>query len=360
MKWASCASPPAPSPTRSSSIPRSPSPAPTPPPASCPATPTASRRSASPPPPISTSSRRARIISLRTRTFDLGAEHELGRLRLDYGGAFSATHINNGFGNDGGQFTMRVNNLGWILDRTQSDLYPRLHPDRRRRHHQARELPPQRLLPKQQRRQRPRGPRSARQSEIRRPRAPHVFQDRRPLARAVRPRREPQPPLELPRHHAPVRPVDPQCHRPPNRPHRPVLGRLTILRRPQPDHAFPLERGPLFRPAKPVHRHPPRHRAVTAGYVMAQGRIGRTGVLTGVRVEETDTNSWGWVRARVPSTAAQQVADPVGSAQRDYGNTRRRSVAATRSPSPASISRRTFRPTGKPASAGPRASAAPR
>ena len=59
---------------------------------------------------------------------------------------------------------------------------------------------------------------------------------------------------------------------------------------------------------------------VTAGYLMAQARFGRTGILGGVRTEETDSEGWGWVRARVPSTVAQQTADPVGSAQRDYAN----------------------------------------
>ncbi|MFM7752443.1 MAG: hypothetical protein ACKPB0_18705, partial [Opitutaceae bacterium] len=63
---------------------------------------------------------------LRTRTGDLGFEHDLGRLRADWGVMHSRTHINNGMGNDGGQFTMRVTNIGWILDRTQSDLCPRL------------------------------------------------------------------------------------------------------------------------------------------------------------------------------------------------------------------------------------------
>jgi TonB-dependent receptor len=62
---------------------------------------------------------------------------------------------------------------------------------------------------------------------------------------------------------------------------------------------------------------------VTSGYVMAQGRIRSTGFLTGVRREKTETGSWGWVRTRTPSTAAQQAADPVGSALRDYGDTRR-------------------------------------
>jgi iron complex outermembrane receptor protein len=63
-----------------------------------------------------------------------------------------------------------------------------------------------------------------------------------------------------------------------------------------------------------------------AAYAMAQGRLGRdgwrgrTGYLGGVRVEQTTVDSWGWVRARALSTAAQQTADPAGSAQRDYEN----------------------------------------
>ena len=56
---------------------------------------------------------------------------------------------------------------------------------------------------------------------------------------------------------------------------------------------------------------------------MAEGKVGSTGFLSGVRFEKTDTESRGWVRARTVSTAAQQVADPVGSAQRDYASTRR-------------------------------------
>jgi TonB-dependent receptor len=68
---------------------------------------------------------------------------------------------------------------------------------------------------------------------------------------------------------------------------------------------------------------------VTAGYLMTQGRfgtegwLGRTGFLAGVRRERTDTESYGWVRARFASTPAQQLADPVGTAERDYAANRR-------------------------------------
>ncbi|MEY4088188.1 MAG: hypothetical protein RJB55_459, partial [Verrucomicrobiota bacterium] len=64
---------------------------------------------------------------------------------------------------------------------------------------------------------------------------------------------------------------------------------------------------------------------VTAGYFMTEGRfarqgwLSRTGFLGGVRTEVTETEGRGYVRARSLSTAAQQVADPRGTAARDYG-----------------------------------------
>jgi TonB-dependent receptor len=58
----------------------------------------------------------------------------------------------------------------------------------------------------------------------------------------------------------------------------------------------------------------------TAGYAMLQGRIGRLGFLGGVRDERTKVDAFGYVRAHVLSSTAQQTADPAGSAQRDYAN----------------------------------------
>jgi iron complex outermembrane recepter protein len=63
---------------------------------------------------------------------------------------------------------------------------------------------------------------------------------------------------------------------------------------------------------------------VAAGYLMTQGKVGRLGFLAGVRSERTDNNASGWVRAHSPSTAAQQAADPFGAVARDYANTFRR------------------------------------
>jgi TonB-dependent receptor len=69
--------------------------------------------------------------------------------------------------------------------------------------------------------------------------------------------------------------------------------------------------------------------AVTAGYIQAQGKLGRegplshTGYLAGVRRERTEIDSYGYVRNRFGTTPAERTADPVGSARRDYENNRR-------------------------------------
>jgi iron complex outermembrane recepter protein len=56
---------------------------------------------------------------------------------------------------------------------------------------------------------------------------------------------------------------------------------------------------------------------ITGYYLMTQGRIAHSGFLAGLRREITDTAGVGRRRAKTLSTAAQQVADPVGSAERD-------------------------------------------
>ena len=56
---------------------------------------------------------------------------------------------------------------------------------------------------------------------------------------------------------------------------------------------------------------------ITAYYLMTQGRFGRNGFLAGMRREITDTTGEGRRRSRVLTTAAQQLADPAGSAELD-------------------------------------------
>jgi TonB-dependent receptor len=260
---------------------------------------------------------------LRTRTFDLGAEHARGPWSLDGGVMFSATHINNGFGNNGGQFTMRVTNLGWILDRTQSDLYPRLtqtagadltrtdsyrlngffqnnnvdnnHEVRETRANVKFDAPALRTFFKT-------GVHWREQfaHDFNRHRRWSYLGTTLPADPAVRSMNSTKTGLVTPFWYAA------QFFRDRN-PIEPALWN-------EDRYWGQMQR---FTGTRRVTE------TVTAGYAMAQGRVKNTGFLAGVRVEETETNSWGWVRVRVPSTAAQQAADPVGSALRDYGNTRR-------------------------------------
>ncbi len=57
---------------------------------------------------------------------------------------------------------------------------------------------------------------------------------------------------------------------------------------------------------------------VTAAYVMTQGKFGNNGFLGGVRGERTNSVAESYVRERVASTAAEQTADPAGTALRNY------------------------------------------
>ena len=62
------------------------------------------------------------------------------------------------------------------------------------------------------------------------------------------------------------------------------------------------------------------HELITGYYGQLSGRIGRFGYLGGIRHEKTETVGYLNVRSRTLTTAAQQVADPLGSALRDYNN----------------------------------------
>jgi TonB-dependent receptor len=65
------------------------------------------------------------------------------------------------------------------------------------------------------------------------------------------------------------------------------------------------------------------HEIITGYYGMLNGKIGRFGYLGGVRHEDTETIGYLNIRSRTLTTAAQQTADPLGSALKDYNNTTR-------------------------------------
>ncbi|MBI5766497.1 MAG: TonB-dependent receptor [Verrucomicrobia bacterium] len=261
----------------------------------------------------------------RMRRLDGGAEHNFGALTLDYNASFTMTDINGGGGGRGGILVNRLTGVGWVLDRTESDLYPKFTQTEGADFTNAANYRP-----------------TTYNNNI--TQADDQIREARLNARYTLPTRFP---LSLKsgalwrRHYigsfnvarrwnyagTTALPADPSI----------VTFDFIKTGRRVP-YWEPLQFFPDRQPATPALWTDDRYyheqnkytanRAATetigAGYFMAQGRVGRTGFVAGLRAELTDTESWGYVRARTGSTAAQQLADPVGSAQRDYANTLRR------------------------------------
>ena len=269
----------------------------------------------------------------RNRHVQFGGEHEFGPLQLEYVGFFSTTHVNR-TKNGGAALTNRINGVGWILDRTYSDLFPSFTqvggPDFT---NPANYLPTATLND------------NLLQSNVK------VREVRSDLRYTL--------PTRLPmtlKAGAQVREqlVEENGY---NRTFSyigttPLAADPTFVtfdsiktgrRIPQWQADASLSDQKLVNPvlwseniyAREASKFTLPHtltETVAAGYVMGQGKLGRTGWLAGVRAEKTESESEGWVRSRVPSTAAQQLANPVAAAQSDYaGNLRNLSGSYTKS-----------------------------
>lgn len=264
---------------------------------------------------------------VRTRRLDFGGEHEFQRWLIDYTGGWGYTHLNNGDGT-AGVLTMRLSGVGWIIDRRNSDMFPRFE------HNGGPDFRDGTLY-------RPTGLNNA-----------NAQNDQRLAQFRLNVRY--QLPLPMPTHLKTG-----LSHR------RQVLDTWSkdqhrwsyIGTAPLPTYQdFPTyharETGQVFprwysndfmdkrRPKDPsqwredLYYHESQKYTGTRGltetaqaaYLMAQGRLGRegalarTGYLGGVRIEDTTVSSWGWVRARTLSSNAERIADPAGSARRDYEN----------------------------------------
>jgi len=285
----------------------------------------------------------SRVFSVFDRTGEVGfgGEHDFSRLQLDYKAGYSWQERNTGNGKSGAQLTNRISNVGWILDRTQSDLYPRFI--------QTAGLD---ITNPANYRPIPNGL-ATRDNDV-----DEVVKDLRANARYRLPTALPlfvKTGLQW-REDS----ID-QLTR--NRrwsyvgttalPHDPSLRfwDATRMGRPTPlwEPSMVVSKGQLVSPelwredlyfreqGKYTGNNGVRE-TITSGYLMSDGRLGDSGLLgninyiAGVRTERTETEGWGWVRSRSPSTAAQQLADPVGAAARDYdGNFRARESTYTKS-----------------------------
>ncbi len=268
----------------------------------------------------------------RLRALNLTGEHEFGPLKFDYGARHNQTHLNSGSGK-AGDLTMSIANIGWILDRTASDIHPSFmqtqgldftNPDNYR--------PTSNGLTT---------------------RNYHQYQDVDELSGNVRYELPVAVPTAL---KAGVHWRDQTVSQNRERHRWSYIGTGPLAPDPSYTSFDSVKTGRLLpfweakqfldggvTPTTPALWREDRyyyeaqnyinHKSVTetvsAAYGMAQGKFGtqgvgaRTSYLTGVRVEQTETSSRGWVRARTPSTSAQQVVDPVGAAERDYANTKR-------------------------------------
>ncbi len=267
----------------------------------------------------------------RMRRFDLGAEHKRGPFQVDYNAVYTQTNINGGGGGRGGILINQLTNVGWILDRTQSDLYPTFTQTE--------------------------GPDMTDYRNYRPTTYTNNNQGTEDVMREGRFNVKYQLPVSIPlslktggnwrRRYVG------------NIAHQRVwtyIGTAALTADPSIvtfDSVKTGRRAPIWEnvqhfpnmaPADPAlwrenvyQREATEYtgnravtETVTAGYLMAQGKLGRDGLLgrtnfiAGIRRERTETGSWGWVRARTPSTAQQQTNDPVGSAQRDYAGRQRR------------------------------------
>jgi TonB-dependent receptor len=257
----------------------------------------------------------------RNRHVQFGGEHEFGPLQLDYAGLVSTTHVNR-TKNGGAALTNRLTGVGWILDRSGSDLYPSFvqvgGPDIA---NPANYLPTGTLND------------NLLQSNVK-------VRELRADLRYALPTRLPvtiktggqwrQQLVEENGYNRTFAYIGTA----------PLASDPTFItfdsvktgrRVPQWQADSVMSEQKLLNPAvwsenvytREASRFTVPHtltETVTAGYLMAQGKIARTGWLAGIRAEKTESISEGWVRSRTLSTTAQQLADPAGSAQRDYAS----------------------------------------
>ncbi len=266
---------------------------------------------------------------VRTRRVDFSGEHEYRRWQIDYTAGIGQTNLNNGQGT-AGNLTMRLSGAGWIIDRTQSDLFPRFLPNGGPDFTNPNNYRPTTNGLTNTNNQNDQQLRQLRfNARYTVPITTPLF-----LKTGLSWREQVVDIWGKDNHRWSYIGGGPLAPDPNLISYNEVNTGLHMPR--WQSHMFMNQRQPrdpaAWREDRYYHESQKfiGTRGVTetaaAVYLMAQGRLGRegflgrTGYLGGVRWEDTTVDSWGWVRARTLSTAAQQTADPVGTTQRDYAN----------------------------------------
>ncbi len=260
----------------------------------------------------------------RMRRVDLGAEHTFGPLQLDYNARYTQTNINGGGGGRGGILVNRLTGVGWILDRTQSDLHPRFTqtegPDftnpanYRPTTYNNSILQNDDMIKEVTANARYTLPTAFPLSL----KTGAVWRERYVSAGSFARRWNYAGTAALPSDPTIVTFDQVKTGR-----RLPYWEAVQFFADRQPITPALWTEDRYFNEQNKYTANRAVTETVTAGYAMAQGRAGRTGFLAGARLERTETSSWGWVRTRNGSLPAQQVSDPVGAATRDYAGTQR-------------------------------------
>jgi TonB-dependent receptor len=256
----------------------------------------------------------------RTRQMNLGAEHDFGPLDVNYQAIYSQTHSNLGVGN-GGTLTTRLQNVGWTLDRTKSDLYPTFTQTAGPDMTDGNNYRPSSTLTARD---------SKRNVEVYDYTAnatytlPTTFKVALKAGGEYRVQRAYE--VGGQRNWTYVGtgalPTDPTVKTWDNE--------KTGRRIPLFETAGFVNGGVLTTPSlwtenlytNQVNRYTGTRgvsEKVSAGYVMIDTKWQKLGAIVGVRGERTQDDSWGYVRSKTLTTATQQAADPIGSAFADYG-----------------------------------------
>jgi TonB-dependent receptor len=262
----------------------------------------------------------------RTRIAHAGGTHEFGPLTLEWNANFSRARANLGVGG-GGTLTLDNAGVGWRLDRSKSDLYPAFTQTSGPDYRNIANYRPNGFLSAR---------RNTRLSEVSGAHADATYklplQFNAKLKAGLGTREQISGVTNNDQrwsYAGGTRPfvADPSIvtwlsERTGFAP--PLVETAALIRGYQPVEATLWTEDNYFRESQKFIGNRQLTETVDSGYVMTSGKAGGFGFLAGVREERTKVESFGYVRARSLSTAAQQIADPVGTAQRDYANNARR------------------------------------
>jgi TonB-dependent receptor len=267
----------------------------------------------------------------RLRLVDVGVEHEFDRWQIDYNAGYNHTKINSGNGR-GAVLINRLTNVGWILDRRESDLYPKFiqteGPDMRN---------PANYRPAPQGLAHAKAVATDDVKEVR-GNARYTVLTEFPLylKTGLRWREQENYNSTLSRRWnytgTTALPADPTLYMFDERKtgrFMPQWEASQFMSNLNPANPSVWDEDVYFREQNKFTGTRDVTETVYAGYLMASGKLGRsgflsrTGFIAGVRTEKTEVESWGWVRARMASSTALRTADPVRAAQQDYAANKR-------------------------------------